>query len=275
MSSRPFPWTVAGLVLILGSAGSLRGAPASFDGAASDPRAVAVADRVLEALGGRRAWEETRFVRFAFVVRRGGTERGRRLHLWDRWEGRLRYEREDAEGRPLVVLLDLKSRRGEAFRSGDRLGEDEAGPLLKEAYEAWINDTYWLLMPYKMKDPGVRLAYAGETAVEGTTYDRVGLSFGEGIGLTPGDRYWAYVSRRTGLVDRWEYILEGDPPDRPPTAWAWRGWTRRGRILLSPEKVLLGGRDEVRILHPVLEVYDTLPDEYFSRPDPLPPTLGP
>ena len=39
------------------------------------------------------------------------------------------------------------------------------------AYAIWVNDTYWLLMPYKMKDPGVTLAYDGE---EGKGDENVG-----------------------------------------------------------------------------------------------------
>ena len=40
--------------------------------------------------------------------------------------------------------------------------EGEAEEVPGEAYGTWVNDTYWLLMPYKMKDPGVMLAHDGE-----------------------------------------------------------------------------------------------------------------
>ena len=247
--------------------------PSGFDPSRSDPRAVAVADRLLKALGGAQAWEQTRFIQFAFSYE-AGARKGSRLHLWDRHAGRLRYEKNDPAGRPLVVLLDVQARAGEAYRAGTKLPPAEARPLLDEAYEAWINDTYWLVMPYKMKDPGVRLAYGGELTEGGSTYDRVLLSF-EKVGLTPGDRYWAYVNRGTGLMDRWAYVLEDQPADSTPTAWEWKGWTRYGRILLAPEKVRVGGKETARITHPVLAVYDALPDAYFTRPDPLPERLAP
>ena len=146
-------------------------------------------------------------------------------------------------------------------------------PLLDEAYEAWINDTYWLLMPYKMKDPGVRLKYAGEEQRGSEEYDLVELTF-EDVGLTPRDRYWAHVNRKTHVMDRWSYVLQDDPPGSEPTVWDWLGWARRGRILLCPEKVTTRKGGTVKILHPIMEVYDNLPAAYFESPGPLPGDLG-
>lgn len=261
--------------------------PATFDAAASDPRAIAIADLVMGALGGQRAWDETRDVYFAFDVERDGKRLAHRTHLWDRWDGRLRYQSAQKDGTPFVVLLNVNARTGQAYRltgaaaAGAAAGGAEALPveagaakeLLDEAYEAWINDTYWLLMPYKMKDPGVRLKYAGEKTIGGSEYDLVELTF-EDVGLTPHDRYWAHVNRRTHLMDRWSYILQDDPPGGEPTVWDWKDWTRRGRVLLCPEKVKEGKSPATRILHPIMEVYDTLPDAYFTSPAPLPADLG-
>jgi hypothetical protein len=258
-------------LLLIGALGSMSAAPSRPDASPSDPKAIDLANRVLEALGGSRAWEDTRYFQFDFVVEESGVDQSRRSHLWDRYESRLRYERTE-QGTLLIVLIDLQTKQGRAFRDGDRLEGEEAAPFLTEAYEAWINDTYWLLMPYKMKDPGVQLTYAGESTEGGTTYDRVLLSFDD-VGLTPGDRYWAYINRETGLMERWSYILEDDPPDGPSTAWEWRGWQRRGRLLLSPEKVLIGKGPSYRILHPVLETYDVLPEDYFTLPVALPSPL--
>jgi hypothetical protein len=250
----------------------LAAVPAAFDPSRSDRRAIEVADAVLRALGGAEAWEKTRFIHFVFAFEAGGARKASRTHLWDRYAGRLRYERTDPDGRPLVVLLDANTRRGEAYRDGAALPPAEAKALLEEAYEAWINDTYWLLMPYKMKDPGVRLSYDGEVSEGGATYDRVLLRF-DGVGLTPGDRYWAYVDRATGLMRRWAYVLEGQPAGSQPTIWEWKGWARHGGILLAPEKVRVGGPESARIVHPLLAVYDALPEECFTRPDPLPASL--
>ncbi len=249
------------------------GSPQAFDPRQSDPQAVSLADLVMAALGGQRAWDETHFLRFAFAVDKAGRRVAYRTHLWDRWGGRLRYEASETDGSARVVLLNVGTRVGEAYRGGTRLEPAAAKPLLEEAYEAWINDTYWLLMPYKMKDPGVRLHDAGEENRDGRVYDRVLLTF-DGVGLTPGDRYWAFINRQTHLMDRWSYVLQDDPPGREPTVWDWKGWARYGKILLAAEKVSQRKEGTVRISHPILQVYETLPDVYFSRPDPLPENLS-
>jgi hypothetical protein len=287
---RPLPggwrWLPALLLAAL-LAGPAAAAPQVFDPRDSDPRAVAIADLVMGALGGQRAWEQTRFLHFAFAVERRSGRAAYRTHLWDRWEGRLRYQATTKDGTPFVVLLNLESRSGEAWRlprespaqgsprdrAPVRFEPEAERPLLTEAYESWINDTYWVLMPFKMKDPGVRLKYAGELNRDGNDYDLVELTFA-GVGLTPGDRYWAHVNRKTHLMDRWSYILQDDPPGSEPTIWDWKGWTRRGRILLCPEHVTSRKGETVKIVHPILEVYDTLPDAYFNSPEPLPADMG-
>lgn len=269
-------------------AGPAQAAAQGFDPALSDPRAVSIADLVMGALGGRRAWDQTRFLHFAFAVERRNGRSVYRTHLWDRWEGRLRYQATGKDRMPFLVLLDLQTRSGEAYRlpleapaqqgaprdrAPERLDPEAERPLLAEAYETWINDTYWVLMPYKMKDPGVRLKYAGEVSRDGEDYDLVELTFA-GVGLTPGDRYWAHVNRRTHLMDRWSYVLQDDPPGSEPTIWDWKGWTRRGRILLCLEHVTSRKGETVKIVHPILEVYDSLPDAYFRSPEPLPGEMG-
>jgi len=281
-------WTVAtcAVLAVFTTHLAAQSPPSIFDPSRSDPRAIVIADLGMAALGGHQAWEQTRFVYFAFAVERDGKRVAYRTHLWDRWEGRLRYETRGKDGAPRVVLLNVDTRQGDAYRlpaeapvgSGtqappSRMDAAAAKPLLDEAYESWINDTYWLLMPYKMKDPGVHLRYAGEETREGEEYDLVELTF-EDVGLTPRDRYWAHVNRRTHLMDRWSYILQDDPPGSQPTVWDWKGWTRRGRVLLCPEKVSTRKGATLRILHPIMEVYDTLPGTYFTTPDPLPGGLG-
>lgn len=226
---------------------------------ASDPRAIEIAGRVMDALGGQAAWRSTHYLRFTFAVDREGKTVASRTHTWDKWTGNYRLEGTDRDGKPFVVLMNLNSRQGKARKDGSLLEGAELATQLEAAYGAWVNDTYWLLMPYKMMDPGVVLAYDGEARESNTTWDKVLLSFGS-VGLTPKDKYWVYVNRETGLVDRWDYVLKGE--DKPRTSFAWDGWSRRGRILLAPERRSL--KDDTRIHFPLLEVEPALPDETFT-----------
>lgn len=226
--------------------------------AATDPKAAAIADQVLAELGGQQAWDQTRYVHFGFS--------GRRQHWWDKWDGRYRLEGKTKEGQSYVVLMNVNTRAGSAWLDGQPLQGEALAKQLENAYGAWINDTYWLLMPYKLRDPGVNLAYDGEEKIGDATYDKLALSF-ERVGLTPGDRYWAFINRATHRMDRWQYILESDPPGQAPAAWLWLDWQRYGKILLAPLRKQMTG-DRSIALTPI-EVPATLPATVFTDPKPL------
>jgi DNA-binding beta-propeller fold protein YncE len=146
------------------------------------------------------------------------------------------------------------------------------------AYGRFINDTYWLLMPWKWLDDGVNLTYEGERQVDGRTYDVVLLTFDTGVGLTSGDRYWGFVSRETGLMDRWEYVLQkedGSPGDGAPTAWTWGGWRDAGGgVRLATRKERIGGEKPLAIVSPAVSLAAEAPEAVF-HPILRPPAAAP
>jgi len=225
----------------------------------ADPQARAVAERVLDALGGAAAWDHVRLLRFDFA--------GRRTHYWDKQHGLHRVEGTDRDGQHYLVIENLSTRQGRAWLDGQEVRGEKAAELLELAYGAWVNDTYWLLMPYKLLDPGVHLRYDGSVELDAQTYDVLQLTFA-GVGLTPGDRYWAYVDRETGLMDRWAYRLQSQPEDADPTAWLWQGWSWYGegdhRVRLAPTRTQVDG-ERVLNLAPI-EVSAEVPPGLFDAP---------
>ena len=173
-----------------------------------DPKAVAVAEAMMDAMGGHDALEHTRYLKFEFSFIAEGRYRIRRYHLWDRWEGRYRLEDRPVDGDVRIALFDTGSREGTVVADGEPLTGDAASEALADAYQAYINDTYWLMMPWKWLDPGVALTYVGQESVDGELCDVVELSFAD-VGLTPGDVYRGYVSTRSRLMIRWTYTLQG------------------------------------------------------------------
>ncbi len=224
----------------------------------SETRAKDLAEQTLEAMGGREGLAATRYFRFNFF--------GFRLHHWDSHSGDHRLEGKTREGESYVVLHNINSRQGSAWLDGQPLQGEKLDEWLKNAHSAWINDVYWLLMPYKMLDPGVHLTYDGEETLDGVVYDKVLLTFDQ-VGLTPGDRYWAYLNRETGLMDRWAYFLQDWEADRQPTHWQWTDWQRYGRILLSPRRFNPDGEREALLSD--LAVFDRLPKDVFTSPSPV------
>lgn len=228
--------------------------------AASDPKAAALADKVMQSLGGADAWNNTHYLRFDFAVDRGGKTLVRRAHTWDKWTGQYRLDATTKDGSPSVVLMNVNTKEGSAFLKGKKLEGDEAKKAVEDAYATWVNDTYWLIMPYKMKDPGVMLALDGSETKGTDAWDKVRLTF-DNVGLTPKDKYWAYVNRKTGLVDRWDFVLKGE--SKPPSSFTWKNWKPYGKIQLADDRE---SPDGTRIYFPVLDVPQTVPAAVFTTP---------
>ncbi len=189
---------------------------------ASDPRAVEIADQVMAALGGRERWDRLRVLRWTFEVAVNDTMRPARRHSWDKHTGWHRVDGATAAGQPFCYIENLNDSTGMAWVNGNPIEGDSLKKLMRRARGQWINDSYWFLMPYKLRDPGVTLKYDGELKDStGAVYDRLAMSF-ENVGMTPGDRYWVHVNRANHRVERWEHLLQG--AQLPPVAWTWEAW---------------------------------------------------
>lgn len=115
-----------------------------------------------------------------------------------------------------VAILDLASSSpdhptGQAWVNGDTSAPEDS--LLHDAYARFINDSYWMVAPFKTFDPGVTRGIEADSAGRVLT-----LAF-EGVGMTPGDRYWL-AAGDDGTLARWTYLLEGDTTT---TTWTWSG----------------------------------------------------
>jgi hypothetical protein len=184
-----------------------------------------------------------------FVVEREGKEAARYHHVWDRWDGRYRLEGVNREGHAVLALFNVqKPGTGREWLDGRELTGEELTKALERAYGRFINDTYWLLMPAKMLDPGVSLASEGEAERDGRKYDVVRLTFCDSCGLTPKDTYWAFVSKESGLMERWEMVLTGqEAKDR--SAYTWTDWQTVGGVRLALTKTAVEGGAVIRFDH--------------------------
>ncbi len=209
-----------------------------FDAAKSDPKALAVVDELWAALGGKDAWPQARYLSFRWIVAREGNKLADIRHHWDRGTGRYRVEGTSRRDQThFVVLFNTATKEGDVYLNGEPVTVDSIRTQwLERGYARFINDSYWLLMPYKLKDPGVVLHYDGEKTLDGRTYDVVKVTF-ENVGLTPGDTYWAFIDKEDRLMHRWEYVLQSYKEGQPATGWWWRDWQTFGGIKLATDKV--------------------------------------
>ena len=188
---------------------------------ASDRKAVAIADQVMKALGGKQRWDDLVGLRWTFGASVNDTVRNSRRHAWNKHTGWHRVEGKTRAGQSFCFIHRVGTNEGMAWMDGVAIEGDSLQKLLKRANSLWINDTYWMLMPYKLRDPGVTLKYEGEAREGNARYDKLALTF-ENVGETPGDHYWVFVNRADHRIDRWEMVLQSDQP--PPAAYTWEGW---------------------------------------------------
>lgn len=225
------------------------------------------------ALGGADAFQNLPSLRFAFSYSSRDTVRSARRHWWDRDTGRYRIEGRSRQGEEFVLLFNVQTRDGDAWVGGRKLEGEERASWLERAYALFINDTYWLLMPHKLEDPGVNVALDGEAIVHGRPCDRLRVTF-DGVGLTPGDTYWAYIDRESRLMVRWGFILEGDrTASANPTEslFDWPDWRNMGPIQLSPRRVKVDDPDRTIIDFEPLGAGEEFSDRLFTNPAPVDP----
>ena len=222
--------------------------PASpgFNAGGSDFKAIGLADSVMKAMGGRTNWDRTRYLAWNFF--------GRRDLVWDKWTGRVRI---DDPSENTVYLLNVNNNQGTVFKKQRPIQEaDSLRLMLERGKSIWINDSYWLVMPFKLKDSGVTLKYLREdTTQKGVLSHVLGLTFEE-VGDTPDNRYEVFVDQSDYLVKQWAYFQRASQ-DSASRIWPWDNYRRYDKILLSGDRSDDGGPKNV-------QVFETLPDSVFN-----------
>jgi len=217
-----------------------------FDATNSDQKAIEIADKVMKAMGGQKNWDETRFIVWDFF--------GARKLYWDKLTGNVRVVSLKDN---FIVLVNIHDMTGRVGKNGKEITDPETlKKYLAIGKSMWINDSYWLVMPFKWKDPGVNLNYLRQdTTSEGKAAEVIQLTF-DSVGETPQNKYEIYVDQETNLVADWAYFKNAND-EKPEFKNAWKHYKQYGNILLSFD------RGKGRFLTDI-EVLDELPPEMFT-----------
>lgn len=227
-------------------------APDDVD-AGVDEKAIALAERTMHTMGGRAAWNQTRYLAWEFF--------GRRYLVWDKKLNRVRVEFLQADFNA-VVVLDLATQTCLAWRDGEVITNKHAlKDFAERANGAWVNDSYWLVLPYKLRDPGVALKHMGtRPMLDGRDADVLRLTYDGDTGLTPHNMYDVYVAKDSGLVGQWDFFRDA-ANDEPNFQLPWTNWKRYGGIVLSD------GRGTPNPAISRLSVHNELPETVFTAVD--------
>jgi len=194
-----------------------------FNKTASDAQAITVADRMMQQMGGYPAWQKAHYLAWDFF--------GGQYQIWDKYTGDFHWQKGD-----LVANYNLNTKQGHAYRAGQDISTTEEGKkLLAGMYPTWANNSWWLIMPFKMKDSGVTLKYKGEEKTgQGEAADVVQLTFND-VGVTPDNRYLLYVNRNTGLLDEWAYFPKATDAE-PAFRRRWAEYKPHDGLLLAADR---------------------------------------
>lgn len=184
-------------------------------------RADSVATRIVEASGGLAAWASAPYLRFDYASGSDTARVLRNRHLWSKHTGQYRIEWLRGADTTYVALFDVDTREGSVYVNGQPVDSTQEARLLQQAYRRFINDTYWLMAPLKVFDPGVHRAYVPDSST--ADLDVITLTF-EQVGLTPGDQYWLYADKNTGRMVRWDFRLQHFEPTTPTSTSMWEDY---------------------------------------------------
>ncbi|MER2997235.1 DUF6503 family protein [Pontibacter populi] len=190
--------------------------------AAQDKKAQQLAQKAIQQMGGKQGWANTRFIAWSFRDQ---------YQVWDKKADHYRWEKDS-----LVAIVSTRTKNGKVYVAGkELLNREEKRKLLDKAYAAWINNSYWLVMPFKLHDPGVRLKYIGEgKTMDGAAASILQMTFAN-VGLTPENKYHLWIDKKSGLVTQWAYFKNFN--DKTPTfTRRWADYKNFGAIKLASDR---------------------------------------
>jgi hypothetical protein len=169
-----------------------------------------LATAVMKASGGD-VWPKVTRVKFTFAAGNGS-----RSHDWD-----------------VKNHTDTVTDKGKSMTANTNGKNPDAEA--KKAFAYWTNDTYWLMAPLKVMDPGVTRTVKPDETIDGKAYHVLHLSFGK-VGMTPSDQYNLFIDPETNLVRHWDYI----PAKGTQRRFSWDEYKDFNGIKLSTEHKVNG-----------------------------------
>ncbi|MEM7106696.1 MAG: hypothetical protein AAF519_00625 [Bacteroidota bacterium] len=220
-----------------------------FNTTGSDSLAIAWADACMKAMGGRKKWDQLNVVAWNFF--------GARDLIWEKPTGRVRI---DFPRDSSIYLVDINTLEGKVWRKGKEITQpDSLKKYLNRAKSIWINDAYWLVMPFKLKDTGVTLNYLRpDTTLKGTPAEVLQLTF-ENVGVTPQNKYEVFIDESDSLIKQWAYFRQASQ-DSASAIWPWDNYQSYNGLLLSANRSDNRGPKNVR-------VYEEVPTSVFESFD--------
>ena len=204
-------------------------------------------------------WDRVRTLRYTITTvwyDSAETEvRRRPRYVWiDKSPGayRVRVERQEAAGK-YVQLWDGKK----AWATLNGVALPDTAHAVREVPYVTAELVYWMGLPWKLRDPGANRSFIAPNTVH--------VTFGSGVGLHDGDRYWyRWSDSRSPFPTEVEYIEQGKTEnDRNRIVWS--DWTRFGPAVYAAKRRLVdqSGRTLRAFLITDIRVNEATPNSLF------------
>lgn len=187
---------------------------------AYNPNADALAEKVLKAVK-HEAYKNTRYIDWSFG--------GRRSYKWDKEQHVVEVAWNEAK----VVLHPNEMEKSVAYLKGEEIKNNES--LVKRAWDLFNNDSFWLVAPHKLFEPGIIRSIE---MIDGKEALRVKYTTG---GTTPGDSYVWILDENYLPVSYQMYVPSMSMVATPAT---WEDWieTESGTMLPKNHTFSSGGK---------------------------------
>ena len=134
-------------------------------------KADKVAELMLDRLN-KDAFDQIPYINFEFF---GGDHK----YVWDKKNNNAVIRWDDNK-----VVLNLDTQESVVYKNGIKIEDAEASKLKDKAWSYWCNDSFWLIAPFKIFDPGTERSLVD---VEEGDHGLM-IEYKSG-GVTPGDSY--------------------------------------------------------------------------------------
>ncbi len=213
-----------------------------FDPTLSHPRAVKLANKVIKNANARRFFKDVRFLSFRFILKSSAGTSIENRHEWNLQDGDYKVSWQEGDSSEYLVYFNFRTKERRCFHNSRVISDSStAGRVYGRAYATFVRDSWWLLMPFKLKDPGTILHFLDARSIDGQDYDIVRMTFNR-VGLTPENMYDLYINRETSRIDRIDYYRDSLTA---PVTFYWSDWQEIGGYLFALRRTSADGNSEV------------------------------
>jgi plasmid maintenance system killer protein len=186
-----------------------------------DAKSAPILKALYKAMGGVEAYSKIHVIQWDFKTRR---------LYWNKWTGAVRIEIPEKKQ---VILVNVNTLQGKVFEDGvEVVSPSRRKRMLQRGKNIWINDAYWLVMPWKLEDRGVSLKHLKtETIGVGNKCDVLEVTFAN-VGVTPSNKYHIYINQRNHLITQWAFFKTATDLD-PKFKLPWDNYQLIDGVLLS------------------------------------------